>query len=95
MTRSGVVVLVALLLASCSTSPSITRTKTTLGEVDMTGLECKRDTPAGSSIARTICATPEDWAKLESEEAARSQAELAQHRSQQDNRVLYRGMRAD
>lgn len=95
MTRTGVVVLMGLLLAACSVSPSIVRTKTTLGQVNMEGLECRRDKTPGSTIGRTICASPEHWARYENEQAQQSQAMLDRVRDHTDNRRLYVGMRAD
>ncbi len=95
MTRTGVLLLLATLVAACSATPSINRTRTTLGEVNMEGLECRRDKPPGSSIGRTICATPENWAQFEADESEESQAMLDRQRDDTDNRVLYRGMRAD
>lgn len=95
MKRIGVVILLATLLGACTTSPSVTRTRTTLGEVNMDGLECRRDKPAGSSIGRTICATPENWAKYDADQRAKTQAMLDRNRDQEDNRRLYPGMKSN
>lgn len=95
MTRSGVFVLAAFVLAACTATPTISRTKTTLGEVDMTGLECRREKASGSNIGRTICASPQTWANYENVEASKSQALLDNIQDNTDNRRLYRGMRAD
>lgn len=95
MTRTGAMVLTVILLGACTSTPSITRTKTTLGQVDMEGLECRRDRQAGSNIGRTICATPASWANYENEGAAKSQAMLDDIDDSTDNRRLYPGMRAD
>ena len=95
MTRTGALVLTVMFLGACTTTPSITRTKTTLGQVDMEGLECRRDRQAGSNIGRTICASPESWANYENVEAAKSQAMLDDIDENTDNRRLYPGMRAD
>lgn len=61
----------------------------------MEGLECRADKPPGSSIGRTICASPEDWARYEKDQIAKSQALIARTTDQQDNRQLYPGMKAD
>jgi hypothetical protein len=95
MIRSCILTLIVALISACSVSPSISRTKTTLGEVDMAGLDCRRDQPAGSHIGRTICASPEAWSKYESEEGSKSQAMLGEIQDNTDNRKLYPGMRAD
>lgn len=95
MTRIGAVVLIVMLVGACTTTPSITRTRTTLGEVDMEGLECRRDRQAGSNIGRTICASPASWANYENEEATKSQALLDDIDDSTDNRRLYPGMRAE
>lgn len=99
MTLTGVVAGAAAvctaLLTACAASPLITRTRTTLGEVNMEGLECRGDKPPGSSISRNICATPEAWAKYEADGAAESKAMLDRNRDLEDNRRLYRGMKAD
>jgi hypothetical protein len=95
MTRTGVLLLLATLVAACSATPSINRTRTTLGEVNMEGLECRRDKPPGSSIGRTICATPENWAEYEKAQSDTSQAALDRRRDQSDNRIFYPGMRPD
>lgn len=81
-------------LAACA-SHSITRTHTTLGEVDMDGLECRSGKQPGSSIGRSYCATPEAWASYDAKEKAQSRALLDRNRDQEDNRRLYPGMKAD
>lgn len=97
MTRSGVgvglIALCAAALTGCA-SHSITRTQTTLGEVDMNGLECRRENQPGSSIGRSYCTSPEAWAKLDAKEKAQSAA-LLNRGGDEDNRRLYPGMKAD
>jgi hypothetical protein len=63
----------SLTVAACSASPIYTRTHTTLGEVDLTGLECRKDTPINTNVPRTVCASPEAWAAYQKEEAERAE----------------------
>jgi hypothetical protein len=37
----------------------------TLGEADIQGMECRRDTPVDSNIPRTICASAKSWAAFD------------------------------
>jgi hypothetical protein len=62
----------AALACGCTATPTYTRTVTTLGEVDTTGLVCRRGQPTGSSIPRTICASQAAWDKQDAAEAAAS-----------------------
>jgi len=89
----GLLALCATGLTGCA-SHSITRTQTTLGEVNMDGLECRRENQPGSSIARSYCTSPEAWAKHDAKERAQS-ASLLNRGSDEDNRRLYPGMKAD
>ncbi|MBI1340947.1 hypothetical protein GC169_12170 [bacterium] len=70
--------LIALAVAAsaCASPATVTKTRTTLGEVDLTGLECRRETDAGSIRARTICAAPADWAAFEARSIERTQRQL-------------------
>ena len=95
MKQVGAVLVLAVLLGGCAASPSVNRTKTTLGEINMDGLECRRDKPPGSSIPRTICASPDDWANYEKDQKAKTQAMLDRARDQEDNRRLYTGMKSN
>ncbi len=97
MTRSGAWVVLlascATILAACASHP-VTRTQTTLGEVNMEGLECRRENQPGSSIGRSYCTSPEAWAKYDAKEKAQSRM-LLDRGGDEDNRRLYPGMKAD
>jgi hypothetical protein len=58
----------ALLAAGCAAGSTVTRTSTTLGEVDMKGLECRRQPRIDSLLGETICASPEAWAEFDARE---------------------------
>lgn len=92
--RIGLAVAFATTLSACA-SHSISRTRTTLGEVNMEGLECRNEKQPGSSIGRSYCASPESWASYDAKEKAHSNALLDRNRDQEDNRRLYPGMKAD
>jgi hypothetical protein len=66
-------VLAALALAGCVT-PSVTKEVTTLGEVDMTDMVCRREVPTGSNHGHTVCAHAKDWAAYDKRQAAASEA---------------------
>jgi hypothetical protein len=55
------------LLAGCATAPTplYTKTNTTLGQVDMTGLVCRREVSTKSRKPETVCASPEQWAAFD------------------------------
>ncbi len=55
----------AAALAACSATPLVSREKTTLGEANIEGLECRRDRAIDTNIPRTICAAPQAWAKFD------------------------------
>lgn len=63
---------VAAMAPGCSIAPAYTKTVTTLGEVDTTGLVCRRSKPTGSSIPKTICASQAAWDKRDADEEAAS-----------------------
>lgn len=60
---SGLIAAVAL--GGCSLTPTVTKQKMTLGEIDISGMECRKDTPPDSNIPRTICASPDAWAAFD------------------------------
>lgn len=90
---TGLLVVVATTLSACA-SHSISRTRTTLGQVNMEGLECRRENQPGSSIGRSYCTSPEAWASYDAKEKAQSKA-LLDRSQDEDNRRLYPGMKAD
>lgn len=57
--------LCAAALAACSTTPLVSREKMTLGEANIEGLECRHERAIDTNIPRTICATPQAWAKFD------------------------------
>ena len=95
MIRTCSLSLIVALISACTVSPSISRSRTTLGKVDMADLDCRREKPAGSHIGRTICASPEAWSKYERNEGSKSEAMLGEIQDNTDNRKLYPGMRAE
>lgn len=51
----------AVALAAGCVTPSVNKQVTTLGQVDMTGMVCRRAAPTGSSLPKTVCATQAAW----------------------------------
>jgi hypothetical protein len=72
MARTGLAFLSLLALASCL-APSTTKKITTLGEIDMTDMVCRRAVPIGTSMPKTICARQADWAKYDERQIAASE----------------------
>lgn len=66
----------ALALTACAAAPAVQKTSTILGEVDLTGLECRRETPIGANIPRTVCASPEAWAAYEARAADHARRQI-------------------
>jgi hypothetical protein len=63
----------AMALAGCANTPAVTRTTARLGDVDMTGMECRTERPIASNLQRTVCARPEEWAALDKKEQTQSE----------------------
>jgi hypothetical protein len=92
MLRTALILSAACLGATaCTMAPTVTKQRMTLGEARIDGMECRRDTPMGSNQPRTVCASPDAWAKydkaarLESEkmfQEARSRANVGQFNRQ-------------
>lgn len=78
--RAAIVFIAAIAVAGCSTQPTVRKTVTTLGEVDMTGMECRREGVTGSMRSETVCASPETWAVYDAKQRAETDALLAQQR---------------
>ena len=89
----GLLLVGATTLSACA-SHSVSRTRTTLGQVNMEGLECRRENEPGSIIGRSYCASPEAWATYDAKEKAQSKA-LLDRSHDEVNRRLYSGMKAD
>jgi hypothetical protein len=62
------------LAAGCATTrPVVSRTETTLAQVDMTGLVCRYEAPTGSNMKRSVCASPDQWKKYDEANQAQSE----------------------
>ena len=62
MIRTALILGAACLGASaCSMTPTVTKSRMTLGEANIEGMECRREPPIGSNQPRTICASAQDW----------------------------------
>ena len=75
MIRIASIAALLVLISGCSTQPSVIKQRMTLGEANIEGLECRRDTPMGTNLPRTVCASAEAWAKFDA--AARYESDLA------------------
>jgi hypothetical protein len=62
-------------VAACTTTPTVTKQRMTLGEANISGMECRRGKPIDTNLPRTICASPEAWASYD-EQARRATDEL-------------------
>lgn len=60
------------LAAACATQPSLNKTVMPLGEVDMTGMECRRERPINTNQPRTVCASPQQWAAYDKKQQEES-----------------------
>jgi hypothetical protein len=78
--RIAILSAAAALAAACSMTPTVTKERMTLGDVDMTNMECRRDTPPDSNVPRTICATPQAWAAFDENRRRETDAILAEGR---------------
>ncbi len=63
--KTALLGLAALVAAGCAIQPTITHTRSTLGEVDMTGMVCRTEKPVGSNSQQTVCASREAWARYD------------------------------
>ena len=70
MMRTILVLATIASVAGCTTVPTVTKQKMTLGEANISGMECRRERPIDSNLPRTICASPRAWAAFDE---ARSQ----------------------
>lgn len=53
------------LVTACTTTPTVTKQRMTLGEANIEGLECRREKAITTNVPRTICASPEAWARYD------------------------------
>lgn len=67
-------------LSACSTAPIVSREKMTLGEANIEGMECRREKDIETNIPRTICASPEAWARFDARRRQESSDLLAEGR---------------
>ena len=75
MVRIALMLTVVGVLAACSTQPSVTKQRMTLAEANIEGMECRRETPMGTNMPRTVCTSPEAWKRFDA--YARYESELA------------------
>lgn len=85
----GLVALGATMAAGCSMTPLVTKERMSLGEADITGMECRRIIPANSNIPKKMCAKPESWAKFDTRQADIAANFIDDARDGNDNRMLY------
>ena len=69
MVRIAFIAVLAAVVAGCAAKPNITMQKTTLGQVDLTGLDCRVEKPPGSNMRQTICASPAAWKEFDDKQA--------------------------
>jgi hypothetical protein len=91
MTRTFLVLSAAAFITACSTAPTVTKQRMTLGEANIGGMECRRETTIRSSIPKTICASHELWARYDKREADNSAQLFDDIHDNADNRNLGRG----
>lgn len=89
MIRAVVLIGLAGLAAGCSMTPLVTKQRMTLGEANITGMECRRVLPPNSNIPKTMCAMPDTWAKFDTRQAEIAENFIDDARDGNDNRLLY------
>lgn len=72
MSRTVLMLTAAAVIAGCSATPSVTKQRMTLGEANISGMECRREKPIGTVMPRTICASPLAWAEYDEEQRRES-----------------------
>lgn len=85
MKRSLTVFAVAVCLAACATPPAASGLS---AESALAGKECRKIPLPGSNIIKRDCKTAAEWAKHDSEEAARNAALLGNSRTARDPYTL-------
>jgi hypothetical protein len=68
--RTVLVLAAVVAIAGCSIAPKVTKQRMTLGEADISGMECRRAKPIDSNLPRTICASPTSWAAYDEQARA-------------------------
>jgi hypothetical protein len=81
MIRICLAAIAVALTAGCSTTPSVTKQRMTLGEANIEGMECRREKPIGTNRPRTVCASPEAWAAFDAQAAYESDLAFQKARS--------------
>jgi len=77
-------VLSAVAVGGCATSPTVSKERMTLGEARIEGMECRRTAPIGSLFKRTVCASPEAWAQFDAERRSETDLLFDKARSMQN-----------
>ncbi len=75
----------AAAVSACSTTPTVTKQRMTLGEANIEGMECRVERPIGSVVPRTVCASPQAWANFD--KAAAYETSLARQAAREVNNV--------
>ena len=70
----------AITLAACSSVPTVTKERMTLGEANIDGMDCRREKAPDTNIPRTICASPQAWAVFDEKRRRETEALLAEGR---------------
>jgi hypothetical protein len=80
MTRTFLVVSAAVLTVGCTMTPAVTKERMTLGEADISGMECRREKPIDTNLPRTICASRQAWAAFDDDRSRETDDILAEGR---------------
>jgi hypothetical protein len=70
-------------------TPTVTQTKMTLAEADISGMECRHGATTGTSIPKTVCANPGNWKKHDAKLANESAEFFHDVLDGKDDRILY------
>ena len=79
--RTALVLAAFAALAGCTTAPAVTKQQMTLAQANISGMECRRETPIGSNKERTVCASPEAWDKFDAEQKREADYDMEAVRS--------------
>jgi hypothetical protein len=81
MVRIFLLIATVSLISACTAVPLVTKQKMTLGEVDIEGMECRREKPITSNMPKTVCASPEAWKAFDEAAAYENERGFDQVRS--------------
>jgi hypothetical protein len=70
-------------------TPTVKRSTMSLADADITGMECRHGATTGTSIPKTVCASPDKWKKYDATLANDSAELFHDILDKQDNRILY------